>query len=198
MPPRSGGGLRTTMGGTGLEPVTPSLSKSRNWCSPLAQSACLARVCRTFLARTALPFTGVAPLGQPLLLARVSTVAPRPDRVVWAVMPGTPRRRWRGAMIGNVGGPIGVIEAALPPTVFLQVSTWRPTGALLRLGPPLGQKQARRNRDRPVDDGAVEVGDIGRVSALAAGNSENREPRRDDVAVHVEAEVAQDAVVYAG
>jgi hypothetical protein len=77
-----------SMGGTGLEPVTPSLSSPQSWYSPFAQVGRYCLVCRTFRPLAARTFTRVAPLDHPFLLARVST-APTPMPRSWVQGAGT-------------------------------------------------------------------------------------------------------------
>ncbi len=66
------------MGGTGLEPVTPSLSRPQDWCSPFAKLGALLRVCSGFLGFNAVAFARVSARFRTLLLAPVSTVEAAP------------------------------------------------------------------------------------------------------------------------
>ena len=61
------------MGGTGLEPVTPTLSSPPNWCSLFAKIGAFRRVCSGFLGFSAVAFAHVSACFRVLVLARVST-----------------------------------------------------------------------------------------------------------------------------
>jgi hypothetical protein len=61
------------MGGTGLEPVTPSLSSPQDSCSPFASIGAFYRVCSGFIGFGAAAFARVAAGFRVLLLAPVST-----------------------------------------------------------------------------------------------------------------------------
>src|SRR5262245_64433721 len=63
------------MGGTGLEPVTPSLSSPQSCYPPLAGTPSLSRLCRNLRTLPAAAFALVLGLRLPLQLAPVSTGA---------------------------------------------------------------------------------------------------------------------------
>ena len=65
------------MGGTGLEPVTPSLSSPQSCYAPLAGTPSLSRLCRNPRTLPAAAFALVLGLRPPLQLAPVSTARPR-------------------------------------------------------------------------------------------------------------------------
>ena len=77
--PRRLQGLRE-VGGTGLEPVTPSLSSPHSCYAPLARTPSLSRVCRNLCTLPAAAFALVLGLRLPLQLARVSTAAAASSR----------------------------------------------------------------------------------------------------------------------
>src|SRR6266516_1400752 len=58
-----------SMGGTGLEPVTPSLSSPQDWCSPFASICAFFRVCSGFLGFWDGTFARVIASSRVLLLA---------------------------------------------------------------------------------------------------------------------------------
>jgi hypothetical protein len=70
-PPRNAG--LSSVGGTGLEPVTPSLSSPQRCYAALAGTPSLSRLCRNLRALPAAAFALVLGFRPPLLLAPVST-----------------------------------------------------------------------------------------------------------------------------
>ena len=81
------------MGGTGLEPVTPSLSSPQSCYSALAGTPSFWPVCRTVRTLPGAAFALVLGLRSPLLLAPVSTVAAASSRREPVRPPRLPGRR---------------------------------------------------------------------------------------------------------
>jgi hypothetical protein len=65
------------MGGTGLEPVTPSLSSLQGWWSPFAEIVAYVRVCSDFVAFSGVAFARIVRPGWVFVLAPVSTAVER-------------------------------------------------------------------------------------------------------------------------